>query len=557
MPRKKYYHFNIRLLRAGREIDNAFGPSFAPGEPRALETRPWEGIPDARLYIGQIYSNPPSWTDFLRDQSPDLPADLFASGAGAILFVPSSGRILAMCFGHAHIALNPDAFVRQFGLKVTLNSVPRDQLRSLDTATPDAVTVQKRVQTSKDSDLQAFGVDMYRDLARVAAGTPSNENFAQFVAGKDALKVISSDRPTDIQALCDRVMAMYQKETYKKDFSWVDRMQIVSEKDVLEQLDAKVFEALAEIRKGNHADLHMSPPEIVNYTEGNQLHYNGFGSQGTNFQSLSIVDYVAELDRCEFDGEVVELKEKHYVSAKKENEERFSEKWKVFDCFIFETTLTQGTDVRHFVLFAGNWYQVEEDFKKEIEDAYDAIEKVEIVGPTSCQNEEKLIADLLENRADLLKLDREKINPKGVRYGSLEPCDFFSQNREFIHLKDGHSSGSISHLWAQGVVSAEAFVSDHDFKVKLRRKVKSISDKKDGDFAFEALLPTASQKPERGNYKVVYGIMRKPYKDGSLGIPFFSKVSLQAAVRRIEEFGIPVAIELIQKPASDAEEQEE
>ena len=552
MAREKHHHFNIRLLRTGRTATTAFGPSFVPGELRALEERPWAGIEGASLYIGQIYNKPPNWTDFLRPQSPDLPADLFASGAGAVLFVPSGENVFAICFGHAHIALNDDAFVRQFGLKVTLNSVPRGQLRSLDTATPDAVTVQKRVQTSKDSDLQVFGVDMYRDLARVAAGTPRDKDFAQFVAGKDALKIICKNGPTEVQQLCDRILIMYNKDVYKKDFAWVDRMQIVIEKDLISQLDIKLFDAIGELRNGNHADLHMSPPEIVDYTEGNQIHYNGFGSKGANFQSLSIEDYVSELERCNFGGEVIDLKDKHYINAKKDNEEKFNEKWRVYDCFIYEASLGAEENLKHYILFAGTWYLVEADFKKEVDDAFDAIEKVTIIGATTCRNEQLLIADLVANRPTLLKLDQEKINPKGVRYGNLEPCDFFSQNRDFIHLKDGHSSGSISHLWSQGVVSAEAFVSDHDFKVKLRRKVKGISDAMATGFAFEDLLPRATQKPVRGDYKVVYGIMRKPYKDGTLGIPFFSKVSLQAAVQRIEEFGIPVAIELIQKPAFDA-----
>tara|TARA_R110002073_G_scaffold258801_1_gene421814 strand:- start:836 stop:2512 length:1677 start_codon:yes stop_codon:yes gene_type:complete len=553
MARAKQYHFNLRLLRPGRTGATAFGPSFAPGEPRELETRAWAGIEGATLYIGQIYTNPPGWKEFLRTQSPDLPEDIFASGAGAVIFVPSGPRTLAICFGHVHIALNDDAFVRQFGLKVTLNSVSREQLRSLDTATPDAVTVQKRVQTSKDSDLQAFGVDMYRDLARVAAGTPKDADFALFVAGKDALKIISKDQPGDIQALCDRVLAMYLREDYKADFSWVDRMQIVSEKDVVSQLDTKLFEAVTKLRAGESADLHMSPPEIVDYTEGNQLHYNGFGGQGADFESLSIEDYVAELERCKFEGEVIELKEKHYISAKKDNDEKFDQKWKVYDCFIFETSLGGGADQKYYVLFAGAWYCVDQDFKAEVDKAYDDLEKVEIVGATACLNERELIADLVGSRDDLLMLDQQKINPKGVRYGNLEPCDFFSAKGEFIHLKDGHSSGSISHLWSQGVVSAEALISDHDFKVKLRRIVKIESDKKASGTAFEELLPMAAQKPVRNDFKVVYGVMRKPYKDGSLGLPFFSKVSLQAAVRRLEEFGIPVAIELIQKPASDAD----
>ncbi len=82
-------------------------------------------------------------------------------------------------------------------------------------------------------------------------------------------------------------------------------------------------------------------------------------------------------------------------------------------------------------------------------------------------------------------------------------------------------------------------------------KVKS---KKPG---FEAYLPKSTEKVVREDYRVVFGIMRKPYADGSLGLPFFSKVSLQAAVGRIEQFGIPIAIELIQKPSSDEAGDEE
>jgi uncharacterized protein (TIGR04141 family) len=56
----------------------------------------------------------------------------------------------------------------------------------------------------------------------------------------------------------------------------------------------------------------------------------------------------------------------------------------------------------------------------------------------------------------------------------------------------------------------------------------------------EALLPKSTDKVTRDSYGVVYGIMRKPYADGTLGLPFFSKVSLQAAAERISQFGIPL-----------------
>ena len=46
--------------------------------------------------------------------------------------------------------------------------------------------------------------------------------------------------------------------------------------------------------------------------------------------------------------------------------------------------------------------------------------------------------------------------------------------------------------------------------------------------------------------------MRQPYANGTTGLPFFSKVSLQSAVQRLRVLGFNVAIELIEKPKSSA-----
>lgn len=536
---------NVRLLREGRTIESAFTETFAPGAPRALQQRPWAGIEGAQVFVGQIYSNPPGWRTFIAEGFGEMPELIFTGGAGAVIFIPVEQRITAICFGHVHMALNDDAFERQFGLKITLNTVPRGSLRTLDLATPDAVTFQKRVQASNDSDLQEFGVDMLRDLARVAGGTPSDTAFARFVAGKDSLSITCDVDAKTLQSKCAEILEFHSQNTYQKEFAWVDNMRRVVEKDVLEQLDNKLFNALTELRNGNPSDLHMAPPEIVNYIEGAQLHYNGFGSHGTNFHSLSIEDYVSELERCRFDGDIADIKEKHRVKAKGEGEEEFSEKWRVYDCFVFETLLDTGENEQYYILFAGNWYMVEKKFKARVDAFFDTIPKVNIIGKTACLNEQELIEDIEANRADLLKLDKVKINPDGVQYANLEPCDFFSNKKQFIHLKDGHSSDPISHLWSQGVVSAEAFVSDKGFRKKLRAKVRSLGR------GFERHLPKSTDRLVRDDYKVVYGVMRKPYANGDIDLPFFSKVSLQSAAERIGQFGIPIAVELIEKPASD------
>lgn len=542
---------HIRLLRKGRTPEDAFTETFRPDSERALQEWPWNAVEGARLFIGQIYSNTPSWRDVLQQVSPDLPEEVFTSGAGAVVFIPVEDRFAAICFGHVHIALNDPAFERQFGLRVTLNSVPRDNLRSIDLATPDAVTFQKRVQASKDSDVQAFGVDMHRDLARVAGGTPRKPTFASFVAGKDRLSITCRIEPQKFHEKCAEIVSEYGKTTYQKEFAWVDNMRRVEEKDTIEKLDESLGKAIKDLKAGIASDLHMTPPEVANYTEGSLLRYNGFGSRGTNFHSLSINDYISELKRCSFEGGIGKIKEKHKVKAKANDEGEFSKKWRIYDSFVFETTLRTGGSQEHYVLFAGDWYKVEKSFKNRIEANFNEIERVTIVGKTTCRNEKELIDHLEASRADLIKLDSTKINPQDVRYANIEPCDFFSVEKDFIHQKDGNSSGSISHLWSQGVVSAGAFISDKEFRMKLRAKVKSFKA------GFEVYLPKSTDKVVREDYRVVYGIMRPRYTDGTLGLPFFSKVSLRAAVERLEQFGIPVAIELIEKLASNSDDGDE
>lgn len=529
----------LRLLRKGKSIEDAFSKTSSMSEQPSAEGE------NARIFVGQVYSNPPKWKEVVsRKSSVEIPA-LFSGGAAAVIFysVGSAEDLwtMAICFGHAHIPLDLDAFERQFGLFVTLNAVPRDKLRTLDVATPDAITFQKRIQASKDSDLREFGIDIFRDLARVAGGTPTNQSFAKFVAGKDSLSITCNIMDGNLHRKCEEVFEMYKAREYQTDYGWIDNLTKVQDKETLTALDTHLEEAINLLRGGKPAELHMAPPEIVDYAEGSIIHYNGFGSHGTDFHRLSIEDYISELNRCDFSGTFSEIKASHKIKGAKAGTDELSEKWGVYECFIFEAEIaSSNNEFRKFVLFAGDWYEVSPSFKAEVEQFFDTLEKYDVVVETTAKNERELIIEL-ESRKDLVKLDQQKINPKGVKYANLEPCDFFSNQKYFIHLKDGHSSGPISHLWMQGVVSAEAFIADPKFRQDLRQKVKKLKP------GFEAHLPMATQDPVRANYKIIFGIMRQPYKDGTLGLPFFSKVSLRAAAERIQQFGFPVAINLIRK----------
>ena len=56
-------------------------------------------------------------------------------------------------------------------------------------------------------------------------------------------------------------------------------------------------------------------------------------------------------------------------------------------------------------------------------------------------------------------------------------------------------------------MSAEAFISDKEFRKKLRAKVRKLAKGK--QIRFEDHFPKSPNEPKRDEYKIVYGIMRK------------------------------------------------
>ena len=542
----------VRLLRQGRDIDDALTTAFGATGKKALGRDTWPQVAGAEIAYGQIYSSRPRWAGFVAEglgvyqraqtEMPEQLSSLETAAAGCALFIPVCDRMMTVCFGSAHLALNDDAFERQFGLKVTLNAVPRNALRTLDLVTPDAVTFQRRIQASRDSDVGAFGVDAAQDQARVAGGTPRDGSFARFVAGRDSLSVTCEVSIESLHEKCKEILAMYETETYSREYPWVDHVRRVREKDVIESLDATLFDAIHKLREDEYAELHLAPPETVDYMSGSELRFAGFGGTPRIFHQLTIDAYVSELVRRGFRGGIDAIKKRHVVQGVVSDSGTFAEKWRVYHCFEFSCTL-EGRDKGdgEYILSGGSWHRVSSSYRQQVEAFFGGIERFETIGGTRCENERELISDLEQKRNDLLRLDGTKINPGGVGRAQIEPCDFLSRDGAFIHIKDGESSGPISHLWAQGMVSIDALVGDDQFVQRLRSEVA------DRNQAFLDVLPRKVYDLDRERCCVVYAIMRRPYRDGTVGIPFFSMVSAQAAVQQIRKLGVRVGIELIRK----------
>ncbi len=536
---------SLRLLRPDKTVEQAIRDTSAVAEVES---------DSGRLFTAQAPGTPPTWLRVVNQFAKQGDLKLENKSCAAVLFLdiqPDDKRLrtrtFALTFGSGHHALDPDAFVRNFGLKVTLNSVARGALKNIDIATLDSTTIQKRIQASRKADLQGFGIDLQNDLLRLAGGVPTDTAFANALAGRDALTLTSKLSATEIPEKCKTALRLFDANDYKKDYSFIDQIIPVQDKKILADLDEIVFKEIKALLDKKPSDLHITLPEIIDPEESGDFGYFGIGFNSGSKKSygeLAIEDYISELQAGrphEISG-IAELKASHEIRVVIDGQGDRQRRRRLYDCFVYEVNYKKKT----YVLFSGEWYSIESKFFDAVERDYQALLGVSFHASTTAKNEQELISELDKN-ADLLNLDKVKTSPSGAKGANLEPCDFLSRRKEFIHLKDGHGSAPISHLWNQGLVSAESFIRDAVFRKSMRdsaiNRQKTAKKSK-----FELLLPDGRSKVTPTDYKVVFGIMRHPYqRSKQLGLPFFSKVSLRAVASRIQLMGYAVEVHLIEK----------
>lgn len=125
-------------------------------------------------------------------------------------------------------------------------------------------------------------------------------------------------------------------------------------------------------------------------------------------------------------------------------------------------------------------------------------------------------------------MDRNLIMFGGSR---IEFCDLYSSERQMIHVKKYTGSSVLSHLFMQGLVSAESFL-DKEFRALVNEKLGN-----------EFTVPERDEDFSVSDYEVVYVIASRHIReDGKPQIPFFSKVSLHAAVKQLRRLKYRVSI---------------
>jgi len=465
----------------------------------------------------------PPWTKlFVADENVPAGSFGFGSTVGAALVVRAFERTFILTFGSGHHLLNTDAIERDFGLRVTLNSVEPEKLRSLDKASYDHNPLNSRTQSTSDVDIFDLDIDSELEILYAVTGASKVPIFGSHVTGRDALTIAAETTLQGIPAVLEEAKNRFEAKL-PSTFEWVDNIHKVKDRDDIEILDLMLDDLL---RNPESENLWIGEPEIVDWE----------GQVGYSFDLYSRTDRLPVLrmkDLAEYVHSKHQLLNVETLKSQQihvNNSEYQSVKhWSAYRCLYAE--IVAGSE--QYILRNGVWFEVDQDFAGKVDRYLSDITTYSFKFPKyAYEREDEYNMHLAEGDATFKLMDKNNIRIGGP-YDKLEFCDLIKDGVDLIHVKYFRSSSTLSHLFSQGQVAAEAFVRDADFRARLNAKLPE-----------SARLSDAAARPDPSAYRVVYAIAT--HKALPSELPFFSKVTLKNAVKILRALDFKVEISAIE-----------
>lgn len=488
-----------------------------------------------KIFLAPQNRNQPDWFEFLNTGLNEPLPGRYSASISAVLVVKHADHLFAFTFGHAGRGmLTPGSFECDFGLKVVLNRVDVNLLRSVDTKNFEDVVLNTRKQTSRGSQLGAFGLDVSRDMLRAVVGEPADRTFFKRIAGSEAAVFTTELGFDDLGDICAELLDAYQATDYRTNFEWVDRVKEVRDTAITDALDGAL---LSTIQAGAPSAMHLAPADIVEWEEIEGFAFTGSGrTQVCTYPELTLRGYVDTLGAAKLAQLTVPAFKRHQVLVKYTGADVPVAKFSVYECVVWDTQHAG----KRFALMDGRWFEIEEEFANRTILAANALH---VPGPflipaPAALSEGDYNDSVGAADATYAVLDRKNIRTDEMAT-AIECCDLFSNNREFIHVKKRASSATLSHLFSQGSVAAELFMSSEAFRAKVKERLAS-----DQKATHAALIPDG--RPDPAAFRVTYAIIATHDAQGvPPPLPFFSAVNLVQHHQRLQRLGLATSLRYI------------
>lgn len=465
----------------------------------------------------------PWWKDYF-----GLDKELEQVSNGALVFVPAAGRNFVLSFGHASHNLKDISYEYDFGLRITLNCVDPDKLKSTDILQPNG-SKRQRTQSPSVSDITYFEVDNDSTILKSLTGKVKKEYRYLFsnATGASNIHISIKAEPNELVDRCKVLLDLYESNTYKIAFPNIQSISPVKDPTKIKPLNDKLMEAFNKKADG----IALTVPEMLNYNNTFNSYFSGAGA-GKTYEDICITNYYDYLQNSKLQLDTVNVDDfkKHYLTLTDEDEQESNLKFPIYKCLVFDTSLGDESSTYH--LSDGSWYFVDENFINKLTSYLDPYCKDTTLPEYDHENEGDYNYKVSKTSGNYVCCDKTNIALKGQK--QVEPCDIYeySESKATLHhVKISTISSQLSHLFNQGTNSINLLMGEDESKVKFEKLICEIEGVDRGAAITEPL--------REKKVKIVFHIITsKESTFKSKNLPLFSRISLMRCLKDLKRMGI-------------------
>lgn len=415
-------------------------------------------------------------------------------------------------------------------MRAALNAICGDgsielvpQIRSFDAKRFQETTLHRRHQSSRSVPIEILDIDTARDLMRAVHGTPADSDaWGSRIGGTHALSITKTIRFPELPQLCDEIIALSERKDYKPNFGWVDFVAPLESHDERVRVEEHILKA---IQAKDTATFSFGPPEIIDWSSFRGFRFSFERSRQPVLRPEMDIDFLVSALSSATELTVSKLQSAEVRADDEAGQTQY--RWRVWDCL----TATVQIDGKQYVLDDGEIFEVDKDYSRELDARLDRVATWSVGLPRA--NDGEAEGDYIARMCTSMPGTENVHAGAHIRVASqsrpIELCDAFHvSTKAFVHLKRDFKSKALSHLLAQGFVSADLLVRNAEFRTAVSESGRDY-------------LPMATYSAT--NHTVVYGIIGR-WKGRSLAeaLPFFSKVQARRTFDELEAMGYSVAV---------------
>jgi len=464
-------------LRSTSPVENCIQEKYRAGD--EFELAPVQiGGKAALLVHGSIKTPEAKWSETLSAYT-NQQLSLGNSTAAALLLIPRASRVLALSYGMGWILLDQGLIEQGFGLRYAVRALDAEQVRQVTRHLLEHRAQIDRNSVPSGQRVEDFAIEEYGEvISRLVgrAGSSGNLSFSKAgrpyfsLSGSDSLALPIGRTTAGMLGDLDEIERVVDQEQPVEDLRFVEQLRYLKSKDErVPKLEALLGAAL---EPETDARLALAYPFERDEEHGEAQAYRiklpGEKPQIVDDLTLErLREPLAELPEAERLSTLAKAKVQALADDSGDTvvgREIPANKW-----ITAEVTL----DGQQYFYRQGRWYEVGAGYLEYLRGQVD-----EILGHKSGVSlpdwkrgeEEKDFNARAATASGYALLDRKLVHTKAHPRG-IELCDLLGPDNELIHVKRAGSSAPLSHLFAQGAVSAEALTTDPEARAKLRELV--------------------------------------------------------------------------------------